>query len=297
MLRSPGLGVLVALLVLAFAFSSGCGAQAGSSGSAEPSRYAVEFADAPAEDLAGGEAPASAQANSDTVANASTPATTGKRKIIYEADASLIVKDFAQLEAKLPELAKENQGYLSEVEIDRTRGEYLSGRWVVRIPVDKYDRFLESLGELGVLERFGQTAQDVTEEFVDLEARIANKQRLEERIVDLLKKSEGDIKDVIEVERELARVRSEMETMQGRLRFLQNRTSLTTIRIHAVERKDYVPPQAPTLLGRVGEAWGESLSGMRQFGEGLLVALTFCTPWLILAMVVLAPVIWYFRRR
>ena len=90
------------------------------------------------------------------------------------------------------------------------------------------DPFLQAVSRLGVPESRHQTAQDVTEEFVDLEARISNKKRLEKRIVELLSSSSGKIKDVIEVERELARVRGEIEQSEGRLRYLTDRTEFTT---------------------------------------------------------------------
>ena len=165
------------------------------------------------------------------------------RKIIYEADISLIVKDVSAVETQISALLQQHDGYVAESTIDRTQGEQLSGRWRVRIPVEQFDTFLDEISKLGVAESRHQTAQDVTEEFVDLEAQISNKKKLEERIVKLVEDSTGEIKDVIEVERELARVRGEIEQMEGRLRFLTNRTELTTVSIVAREVQDYVPPQ------------------------------------------------------
>ncbi len=218
-----------------------------------------------------------------------------ERKIIYEAQVTLVVEDFSETEREVPELVKQHGGYSAEVEVDRTQGERLSGRWVVRIPVDQYDAFLGAISKLGIPETFNQTAQDVTEEYVDLEARIANKKRLEERILELLEGSDGEIKDVIEVERELARVRGEIEQMEGRLRFLENRTALTTVTINAVERQSYVPAQAPTFLGRIDQAWGSSLISLQRFGEHLTVAIVFMFPWFLVVVVVLAPAIWCLR--
>lgn len=224
-----------------------------------------------------------------------TQAAIRERKIIYEAQVTLVVEDFSKTEREVPELVKQHSGYSAEVEVDRTQGERLSGRWVVRIPVDRYDAFLGAISKLGVPEIFNQTAQDVTEEYVDLEARIANKKRLEERILQLLEESQGAIKDVIEVERELARVRGEIEQMEGRLRFLENRTALTTVTISAVEWQSYVPAQAPTFLGRIDQAWGSSLISLRRFGEHLAVGIVFVFPWVVILAVVLAPAIWCFR--
>jgi hypothetical protein len=220
-----------------------------------------------------------------------------QRKIIYEADVQLVVEDFAQTEKQVPDAVKRHGGYLAEVTIDRTQGRRLTGRWVARIPVDQYEAFLAELSKLGVPESFHQRAQDVTEEFVDLEARIANKRQLEERVLQLLEESQGSIKDILEVERELERVRTEVEQMDGRLRYLTNRTDLTTITIDAIHIRDYVPPQAPTFLSRIVRSWDSSLVSLRLFAENLVVLFVFLAPWIVTLMVVLLPMASWVRRR
>lgn len=204
------------------------------------------------------------------------------RRIIYTAEVSIVVKDFENLEAELPKLVKESGGFIANANIDRTSGQNRYGSWQVRIPVEQYDHFLEAVDKLGIPERHNQSAQDVTEEYVDLEARIANKKKLEERILELLANSEGKIKDVIEVERELARVRSEVEQMEGRLRYLKNRIALTTVTVSAREQRDYTPPSAPTFLTRLTDSWSESLETLQDGLENLTIGLVFSIPWAII---------------
>ncbi len=219
------------------------------------------------------------------------------RKIIYEAEVKLVVQDFSKTEAALPRVVKEHGGYLANISIDRTSGQQRRGRWQARIPVDEFEAFMLAVSDLGIPENRSQAAHDVTEEYVDLEARIANKQRLEERILSLLERAEGSIKDVIEVEQELGRVRGEIEQMQGRLRYLANRTQLTTVDIIAREQRDYVPPESPTLAARIRHAWESSLLLLRSFGEAVTVAIVFAFPWLILGLIVFAPIAWVVRRK
>jgi type II secretory pathway pseudopilin PulG/uncharacterized coiled-coil protein SlyX len=219
------------------------------------------------------------------------------RKIIYNADVTLIVNDMANAEEQIAKLVKQFDGYVAEAAVNRRAGELLTGQWKVRIPIAHFDDFLEAVSKLGVVESRHQSTQDVTEEFVDLKAQISNKQQLEQRIVDLLKNSEGKIKDVIEVERELARVRGEIERLEGRLRYLTNRTDYTTVTIAVREEHDYVPPTAPTFANRITQAWGNSWQALEDFGQRVAVAAVFALPWIVLAGVLLVPPTWIVARR
>jgi Tfp pilus assembly protein PilE len=219
------------------------------------------------------------------------------RKIIYQAEITLVVESVSQTESTITELVKQYGGYVADSTIDRRQGEQLWGHWQVRIPVDKFDTFLDAVSKLGIAESRHQTAQDVTEEFVDLEARIANKKKLEARIVDLLDSTTDKITDVLEVERELARVRGEIEQVEGRLKYLTNRTDLTTVSITAREERDYVPPAAPTFSARIQDAWGGSLVSLQDYGQNAAVAAVYVFPWVIIVGVLILPPLWIVGRR
>lgn len=206
---------------------------------------------------------------------------TAERKIIYQATVSLVVDDFDAANEDIQKLVAQLKGYMGETSVDRTQGEYRTGRWVARIPVDKYPEFLDQIATIGVPERQGQTAQDVTMEYLDLEARIKTKQELEQRILDLLTDRSGKLQDVIAAEKELARVRSEIESMQGRLRYLKNRTSFSTVTIDVREEKDYEPPQAPTFGDRIATVWHRSLDSLQNAGVELVLAAVAFAPWMI----------------
>jgi hypothetical protein len=220
-----------------------------------------------------------------------------QRKIIYTAQISLIVQDFAKVETEVNQVVEQFGGYVAGSQVDSTQSVQRSGRWVLRIPVDRFDSFIDSVVQLGVPESRQTNAQDVTEEFVDLEARLANKQQIEQRILKLLDERSGDIKDVIAVETELGRVREEIERMEGRHRYLTNQTAMTTVTVDAREERNYVPPQAPTFAGLVGKTWGNSWTALGSAAKAVALATIATVPWLI----VLAPVVtilwWTWRRR
>ncbi len=194
-----------------------------------------------------------------------------ERKIIYTANVNLVVDNFDGFEEKVRKTVADHGGYVASSNLDRMQGERRSGRWTARIPVERYESFMDAVSKLGVPTSQNQNAQDVTEEFVDLEARIANKKKLEERILELLDRPDDKIQHVIEVERELARVREEIERMEGRLRFLKDQTAMTTVSISAREERDYQPPQAPTLGSRVSTAWTNSLDRAGNFVQNFVV--------------------------
>lgn len=236
-------------------------------------------------------APASEPTRNTPAGN--TPAT---RKIIYTANVSLVVKDFAEVDKQIQALTEEFGGFMAEFRENGSSGDQRSGRWVVRTPVERFQEFLDRLVALGVPESREIQTQDVTEEFVDTEARLTNKRKLEARILGLLEKQAGEIKDVIAVETELGRVREEIERMEGRLRFLANRVDLTTITIYAREDFDYVPPQAPGFLSKVETTWSQSLIALSRFGEGIALMAVAIAPWLVVLAVLALPVlIWRFR--
>lgn len=220
-----------------------------------------------------------------------------QRRIIYDANLVLVVNNMAETEVQIDKLVKQANGYVAEASVDRQQGENLTARWRLRVPTAQFNMFLDAVAKLGVAETRNQTAQDVTEEFVDLEAQIANKKKLEERIVALLKDSSGKIKDVIEVERELARVRGEIEQMEGRLRYLANRTDFTTVSISARVEENYTPPAAPSFGDRIAQAWHTSLGSLREFAEKLAIVAAIAAPWLATLCVVAVPAFFYMRRR
>ena len=239
---------------------------------------------ADADGAAGAEAPPADGAGKPPV-QAERPRAPVTRKIIYTATLRLVVDDFSIAAEQLPQIAERFDGFVSGTNQHALQGTSRSGHWEVRIPAARYAEFLEAVRALGVPESFEQQASDVTEEFVDLQARIASKQQLETRLVDLLQKRTGKLEEVIEAERELERVRSEIERMMGRLRYLRDRVSLSTVTVQIREEKDYVPPEQPTLTSRIASTWAISLDGLRSFSVGLLLMAVGITPWLPVLLV------------
>lgn len=203
-----------------------------------------------------------------------------RRRIVYDAELSLVVVSYGAFESEIGKIVERYDGFISKSETNRRYEDRQSGTWVARIPVANYSKFLNAVVELGFPESRTEEAQDITADFVDVEARMKNNQKLESRILEILEVREGKISDVLEIEQELARVRDEIERMQGRLRVLADQSSLATITMNVREERQYVPPTAPTLSSRINSTWRGSLGGLRDFGEVLVIVVVAVMPWL-----------------
>ena len=135
---------------------------------------------------------------------------------------------------KIRQLAVQVGGYIANSSISGGRDQIRQATLELKIPAPRYDQAVGSLSTIGKVETVNSTAQDVGEEFVDVTARVSNARRLEERLITLLSTRTGKLDEVLRVERELARVREEIERYEGRLRFLSTRvaTSTLTITVH-----------------------------------------------------------------
>jgi len=220
-----------------------------------------------------------------------------KPKIIYTADLRVVVDDFAKAETAVPKLVEKFGGYVASSDVDRSMGDRLRGTWTVRIPAEKYNDFLAGAGGLGVVEDKSENARDVTAEFVDVQARLTGRRALETRLLELLAERPGELKDVLDLERELARVREEIETAEGRLRYLSNQTAFSTVTLNLREERDYEPPRAPGFGERIATTWENSLEALASFGRGLVLFAVAVAPFALTIGLPIALILWWLIRR
>ena len=231
----------------------------------------------------------------EAAADDPTKSATAGRKIIYNAHVDLVTEDLNLLEAALTKLVSTHKAYVADSDRTGSTGSNRHGMWKVRVPVDLYDPFVKGAVALGELVSMKADSQDVSEEYFDLDARQAAKKVEEARLLKHLADSTGKLEEILAVERELSRVRGEIERMQGRLRAISNLTSLATVTVTASEIKGYVPPQAPTLGTRLARTFAASLEAIQQLGEGLLIGLVAIIPWLPLVALGLGIILWITR--
>lgn len=147
---------------------------------------------------------------------------------------------------RIRQLAIQVGGYVANSAVSGGKDQIRQATLEIKIPSAKYDEAVSSLSAIGKVETVNSSAQDVGEEYVDISARVTNAKRLEERLINLLANRTGKLDEVLRVERELARVREEIERYEGRLRYLSSRAAMSTLSITAHE-------PAPILGNEPGE--------------------------------------------
>jgi hypothetical protein len=158
-----------------------------------------------------------------------------ERKIIKNGDIELHVADLDASVEQVAKLVEGAGGFVASQDFYAQPGSWRRCSLTVRVPGGEFDKTLAELQKHGEVWRLTIGTQDVTEEFVDLEARLRNSEREEGVLLDLLERRTPKLADVLEVERELSRVRGDIERAQGRRRYLTERVSLSTIDIELTE--------------------------------------------------------------
>jgi Domain of unknown function (DUF4349) len=217
------------------------------------------------------------------------------RKIIYDARIELVVDSLNATEQAISMLIEEHEGFLAESDQNSLAQNQRRATWRVRVPVAHFQAFASAVVRLGEVKQNHVGSQDVTEEYMDLDARISNKREEEKRLLKHLADSTGKLDDILAVEKELSRVRGEAEQMEGRLRYLADRAELSTVTIEANEWKDYKPPVAATFTTQVGRTFYASVETLVAFGRALALVVVALAPWLPLIGIGLLVLRWLIR--
>jgi hypothetical protein len=152
------------------------------------------------------------------------------RKMIREGDVRFETGDLQKTRQAITARVRELKGYVSEDNTTHSEG-HTEHQMTVRVPEPGFDQLMETVTRTAShVDHRSIRALDVTEEFIDVEARMKTKKQMEARYLELLAKA-TKVEELLNVERELGNLRAEIESMEGRLKFLQNQVSFSTLRI------------------------------------------------------------------
>ena len=170
------------------------------------------------------------------------------RRLIRRGRLEIEVQSMDESVARSREAVTGVDGYLS----DESSGKDASGarrvRLVVKVPVEGLDVLLVGLRALGEVLSLDLSSEDITEKYVDLEMNLVTLRTLEERLLSLLGRSTNELDHLLTIERELARVRGEIDQMEGRRRLWEQQVALATLEVELAE-------PGPAIAGESGGAW------------------------------------------
>ena len=167
---------------------------------------------------------------------AATSAPPDVRKLIRNAHAELEVTSFDAAVDAVTAAAERGGGFLDTRDSARGGNGKVTGTLVVKVLPENLDRFLTGLRALGDLKNQTIQTEDVTKDYFDTDARLRNSHRMEDRLLKMLDEVKGKMSEVLQVEKELARVRADIETMQGQLKLYDAQVRYATVTLGVYER-------------------------------------------------------------
>lgn len=220
------------------------------------------------------------------------------RMIARTAELTLTTKEFDEARNGLEDILKRHQGYIGQMNVSAPGNGARSLDATLRLPTDQRETAIAEIKKLGRVETESQTGEEVTQEYVDLEARLANAQNTEQRLTDILRQRTGKLADVLEVEKEIGRVRGQIEQMVAQRKSLLNRVDFATVKVMLTEDyKAQLQLNPDSMLGRFRNA---AIDGYRKMVDGVAAVIRFLLAYgpsvLIWAAVLFLPVRYLWKR-
>ncbi len=207
-----------------------------------------------------------------------------ERKIIKRAQISIKVDDFLKAVDSIEEMVKSEGGFIADSSSYKSDLGNISGKITIRVSPDNFETLIKKLDTLGDVKSKSISGEDITKKYYDLELRLGTKNEMAKRLLELLRTRTNNVKDLLEVERELGRVREEIESIKGTLRYYDNLLGLSTITLSLEEPVPVSP--AGNIWEPFKEMLRDALELLAMSIRSLILFLVAILPWLILAAII-----------
>lgn len=223
------------------------------------------------------------------------------RKIIKSARVELETKEFDKTTNAITEKVKLLGGYIESSSIvggrpintDDFRDRVASFK--LRIPEKSFEELLLDFNDIGNVIRIERGGQDITSEYFDSEARLKSLTIQEERLLEILKQADN-VKDIIELERELSSVRYQIENLTGTLKKWDNLVSYSTIDVTVYEVREIKAPEPVTLKDRMVDGFNKSIKNIVKFTKELIVLISTLLP-IIIILLIIGLIVFYIGKK
>jgi hypothetical protein len=215
-----------------------------------------------------------------------------QRKLISNGTVTLDVDSVEAALSAVRASAESFSGYISTQSESRDTVSGPRASLTCRVPAGKLDSMLERLKALGRLRDVTISADDITEQYFDMEVRIRNAKRLEARLVDLLGRPANNLADLLNVERELARVRGELDQLEGKQRFWDKQVAFSTLTINIQGPRPALAADEGGVVSTLKHAVTAAGENFVLFVAGVIAAIG----WLVPLGLTFAVGFWLLRR-
>lgn len=216
----------------------------------------------------------------------------GSGRVIKNISLQIRIKkdEFQNQFSRAGSLAEQFGGFVTNSQVSETDGEFASGSLTIRIPSNRFEEAIGRLKSLGKVTAEDRSGQDVSKEFIDLEARLRQAKTEEAFFLRLMEQAKG-ISDLIQVQSQLSGIQLRIEQIQGQLNYYQDQTAFSTVSVRLYE------PGAPESGNPqpLTEAWDRAVDGFQSVIGGLVVAVGWLAPFALFGLVAL--VVFKLRRR
>jgi len=218
------------------------------------------------------------------------------QKIVKNGYLRLVVEKVSDSASEIARLATARGGFVQSSSVtERGDGTY-SGNVSVRVPVEKFEETMSAIKELATLVKSDtSTGQDVTEQYTDLQAQLRNAKAQEETYLAILKQART-VEDTLKVQERLGQIRSVIESYEGRLKYLENTTSYSTI---SVSLEEEATVRAPTKEFRLSAIFKNAVQTLVSAAQDLAAGLIYVViVWggILLPIALLAWIVWKIRK-
>jgi len=215
--------------------------------------------------------------------------TQDKRMIIRSGSMNIEADNYNETEMKVKQIVTGLNGYVTNSSsLVNTSGKK-QGAITIRVAADKFDALRDELAKIGKVMNENITGRDVTEEYMDSEARLKTQRELESRLLKLLEEKTANLTSVVEVEQKLSSVRENIEKTEGRMRFLKDQASYSTLTVSVYEPSILNTSTGGGFFFEIGQGVKKGLAGFTSVLSGIITFIIALSP--VLAFIGLAAYI------
>lgn len=212
------------------------------------------------------------------------------RKITYKATVSIDVDNYQTLRSNLEGLVQKSQGYLVDSSEHQSRKNKYIGTFTYRIPQNNFETFINGLKNISPDgSNINIKGNDVTEEMVDLNARLKAKKATEARLLQLMNKA-TESSTLLAISEQLDSTQVEIEQIQGRLQYLKHRVDFSEVTVTLTQDVGVSAPDNASMVQKMKKTFIASSIGMINIGKNLLIFLAGAIPVLIALSIIFVPI-------